>query len=115
MIAKFPPPPNTSNLTDQVWRDWFYKLSVAMNRVWEVTSSPSILSLANGTYPMSGMNGEIQDGDVDGNEQISFITMRGGSGGSGGGGSSVSTQLVPIFFFCTDDNDDGYVGPPWTM
>lgn len=114
MIAKFPPPPNTSNLTDQVWRDWFYKLSVAMNRVWEVTSSPSILGLANGTYPMSGMNGEVQDGDVDGIGQISFVTVRGGSGGSGGG-SSGSIQLVPIFFFCTEDDDDGYVGPPWTM
>jgi len=103
MIAKFPPPPNTSNLTDQVWRDWFYKLSVAMNRVWEVTNSPGILAASNGTFPMSGLGGELVDGDVV--DSIPIIGPRGEAG--------IPGPMGPAYFFIQEDSEDNYIGPPW--
>ncbi len=114
MTTRFTPPLNSSDLNSQIWRDWFYKLSLAVNKAYEVATSPAVAGMAQGTFPMSGMNGEVQDGDWEAPAQISFTTISGGNGGGGGSGAA-TTQLIPLFFFQPDDNDDGYVGPPWTM
>ncbi len=109
MTIRFPPPPNSSDLNSPIWRDWFYKLSLAVNKAYDVATSPAVEGMAHGTFPMSGMNGELQDGDWEPPTQISVTTIH------NLGPSAAAPQLVPLFFFQPDDNDDGYVGPPWTM
>lgn len=116
MTVRFPPPPNSTDLNLPIWRDWFFKVSVALNEAYAIATSPAVQGMAHGTFPMSGMNSEVQEGDYDMSTQISFTTIRSGNGnGNGNGGGDAETQLVPIFFFMAEDHDDGYVGPPWTM
>lgn len=106
MTIRFPPPPNSSDLNSPIWRDWFYKLSLAVSRAYEVATSPAVEGMAHGTFPMSGMNGEVQEGDVDVVIPMPSPTVV----------SKVQeAQLSPIFFFITDDPVSDYVGPPWTM
>ena len=62
-MKRFPPPPNTSDLKEPSWRHWFYLISDALNGAVDITTSPGIMSQAQGTFPTAGMNGEILVGD----------------------------------------------------
>jgi hypothetical protein len=33
MPTRFPPPPNASSVNDPQWRDWFYKISLALSNI----------------------------------------------------------------------------------
>jgi hypothetical protein len=42
-MIRFPPPPNASSVNDPQWRDWFYKISVALSSladsIWGVSGN----------------------------------------------------------------------------
>ena len=64
-MKRFPPPPNTSDLNEPSWRHWFYLISTALSGVVDVTTNPGILSQSQGTFPMSGMGGEMVEGEAE--------------------------------------------------
>ena len=62
-MKRFPPPPNASDLNEPSWRHWFYLISDALNGAVDITTSPGILSQAQGTFPTAGMGGELFEGE----------------------------------------------------
>jgi hypothetical protein len=55
MTTRFPPPPNASDVNAPLWRDWFYKISVALSTNYNFIQGLGVVtSTEDGLAPATG-------------------------------------------------------------
>lgn len=76
-LYSLPPPPNSTDLTSQPWRDWFFQLSRATAVFTPVTNHAGLTSL---DWASSGHTGDIPVTNLDGGTGAGPTTFWRGDG-----------------------------------